>query len=81
MFEVTVIETLRQWLMLHITRFVPVGLPQLLPSVLQFQAAKLTLRIAGSTCFQADGELYEGFPAEGQDLTVRHATHIELIFV
>jgi diacylglycerol kinase family enzyme len=80
-FEVTVIETLRQWFMLHMTRFAPVSLTKLLPSITQFQTADLAMRFSGSTCFQADGELYEDFSHAGQGLRIRHATQIELIFV
>ena len=81
LFEVTVIETLWQWFMLHLTRFAPVTLPQLLPSITQIRTAELILRFSGSTCFQADGELYADFPPERQDLTVKHAAQIELIFI
>ena len=81
LFEVTVIETLWQWFMLHMTRFAPLPLPQLLPSVMQFQTANLTMNFAGSTCFQADGELYAGFSSAGQGLMIKRATQIELIFV
>ncbi len=37
LFEVTVIETLWQWFMLHMTRFVPLPLPRLLPSLRRLQ--------------------------------------------
>lgn len=81
LFEVTIIETLWQWCLLHMTRFLPAALPQLLPSIMQVQTAELMLRFPGSICFQADGELYEGFPPEGHELRVKRAAQIELIFV
>ncbi len=81
LFEVTIIETLWQWCLLHVTRFVPLSLPRLLPSIMQLKASELTLRFSGSACFQADGELYDGFPPEGQGLTVKRAAQIEVIFV
>ena len=80
-FEVTVIETLWQWFMLHMTRFAPLPLPQLLPSLTQFQTETLTINFSGATCFQADGELYEGLPAPGSGLTIKAATQLDLIFV
>ena len=81
LFEVTVIETLWQWFMLHMTRFASRSLPQILPSVMQAQASSMVMRFTGSTCFQADGELYYGMPAPGQALTIRAAAQLDLIFV
>lgn len=81
LFEVTVVQTLRQWLLLHMTRFAPLALPRLLPPEAQFRTGELTLRVSGSTCFQADGELYEGFPGPGRPLVIRPAGRLELIFV
>jgi diacylglycerol kinase family enzyme len=81
LFEVTVVETLQQWFMLHMTRFVKLPLPRLLPSLMQFQAKTLTIRFSGATCFQADGELYGGLPAPGSGLTIQAAAQLDLIFV
>jgi diacylglycerol kinase family enzyme len=81
LFEVTVFATLRQWFMLHMTRFLKLPLPRLLPSLIQFQAEALTLRFSGTTCFQADGELYEDLPAPGSGLTIQAAAQLDLIFV
>ena len=67
--------------MLHMTRFIDIPLQRLLPSVKQFQTDSLTMNVPGSTCFQADGELYAGFLSEGPELTIKRATQIELIFV
>ena len=78
LFEVTVIETLWQWFMLHMTRFAGLCLP---PSVTQFQTDSLTMNFPGSTCFQADGELYACFSSEGPGLTIKRATQIDLIFI
>jgi diacylglycerol kinase (ATP) len=80
-FEVTVIQTLRQWLLLHLTRFFPVPLSRLLPPAHQFRTGELAVRFSGSTFFQADGELYPGFPREGTGLGIRRAAQVELIFV
>ena len=80
-FEVTVIETLWQWFMLHMTRFTPLPLSRLLPSLTQFQTETLTINFSGATCFQADGELYYGMPAPGSGLTIKAAAQLDLIFV
>lgn len=81
MVEVTVAENLWQWFLVHLTRFLPLPLPRLLPPGGQFRARELSLRFAGSACFQADGELYEGFPEPGRPLVIRPAGSLELIFV
>lgn len=82
LFEVTVVETLRQWLLLHLTRLAPATLPRLLLStIMQFQTAELALRFSGSTCFQADGELYPGFAAGGQGLKIKRAAQVSLVCV
>jgi diacylglycerol kinase family enzyme len=81
LFEVTVIETLLQWFMLHMTRFVKLPLTRLLPSLMQFQTGSLRIHFSGATCFQADGELYEDLPAHGSGLTIETAAQLDLIFV
>ncbi len=81
LFEVTIAATLPQWFMLHMTRFVKLPLPRLLPSLMQFQARSLTIHCSGTTCFQADGELYEDLPAPGSGLTIETAAQLDLIFV
>ena len=70
LFEVTVIKNLRQWVALHLTRFMRSGLPQTVLFARQRQVSRLELHLTGSTCFQADGELYEGFPEPGQPLVI-----------
>ena len=77
MFEVTAIATLWQWFMLHMTRFFPVKLTRILPDIVQCSAAELRACFSGSTCFQADGELYEDFSGAG--LSVRRAAQLEFI--
>jgi diacylglycerol kinase (ATP) len=80
-FEVTVVETLWQWFMLHMTRFAPLPLSRLLPSLVQLQTETLTINFSGDTCFQADGELYDDFSDAGQGIAIQSAGHLELIFV
>ena len=81
LFEVTVIKNLRQWLALHLTRFMRPSLRRTLLLARQRQASRLELHFTGSTCFQADGELYEGFPESGQHLVIEPAGQLELIFI
>ena len=48
---------------------------------MQFQAGSLTIHCSGTTCFQADGELYEGLPAFASGITIKAAAQLDLIFV
>ncbi|MFP4473919.1 MAG: diacylglycerol/lipid kinase family protein [Desulfatibacillaceae bacterium] len=55
-FEVTVIENMNQWWLMHLTRFFKKPLDVLSPSVTQFQTNRLKIISDGQTFYQMDGE-------------------------
>jgi len=58
-FEVTVIPGLREWIMLHCTRFFKRPLNLLCPGILQVQTDRLEMCFSGETFYQVDGEIFD----------------------
>ena len=78
-FEVTVISSIWQWLMLHVTRFLRKPLNIICSQLIQFQTDMLEMEFRGNTFLQIDGETLDSFPEERKRLMVRVESHIEMI--
>lgn len=78
-FEVSVISSIWQWLMLHVTRFPRKPLNIFCSKLIQFQTDKLEMAFTGNTFFQIDGETLDSFPEGKKRLMVRIESHIEMI--
>lgn len=78
-FEVTVIASIRQWVMLHMTRFYRKPLNRCCSRLIQFQTDELEMAFKGDTYFQIDGETFDGFSEEMKRLMVRVVSRIEMI--
>ncbi|MBW1989683.1 MAG: hypothetical protein JRI97_09060 [Deltaproteobacteria bacterium] len=55
-FEVTLIQNLRQWFTMHLTRIFRRPMNVLNPKILQFQTERLLVELDGQTFYQIDGE-------------------------
>jgi YegS/Rv2252/BmrU family lipid kinase len=78
-FEVTVISSTWQWIMMHFTRFSKRPLNVLCPKLIQFQTDMLEMTFTGDTFYQIDGEIPDAFPEGKKSLIVRIESHIEMI--
>ena len=78
-FEVTVIPSIWQWIMMHFTRFSKRPLNVLYPKLIQFQTDMLEMAFTGDTFYQIDGEIPDAFPEGRKNLIVRVESHIEMI--
>jgi len=78
LFEVTVVGSARQWMLLHLTRFFKTPIDRVLPGIIRFQARSLTLGWSGRLCCQVDGETFGAQePAPPHTITV--AGRVEVI--
>jgi len=78
LFEVTLIGSLRHWLLLHLTRFFTLPLDRAAPGIVRFQARRLTLTWNGGLCCQLDGETF-GSSAPAPPHTIAVAGRLALI--
>lgn len=78
-FEVTVVSSKWQWLIMHCTRFIKKPLNFLCPKLIQFQTDRMEILINGDFCCQVDGETFNTFTQEGKNLVVSVESTLEMI--
>jgi len=78
-FEVTIISSMWQWLMMHVTRFLRKPLNILCSKMIQFQTDRLEMAFTGNTFYQIDGETLDSLPEGENRLIVRAESHMEMI--
>jgi diacylglycerol kinase family enzyme len=74
-FEVTVIEKIRTWWLMHLSRFFKKPLDVLCPGITQFQTSELAIRTQGQTFCQLDGEKITLAPGETR-VSVNHQIEV-----
>ncbi len=78
-FEVTVISSTAQWLMMLFSLLLKKPLNILCPRLTQFQTDRLELLFTGDTFYQIDGEANDGFPSGKKHLITTVDSGIEVI--
>lgn len=78
-FEVTIIFSLWQWLMMHCTRFLKKPLDVICSGLTQFQTDMLEITFTGDTFYQIDGETFDDFSKGRKCLSVSVESAIEMI--
>ena len=78
-FEVTVISSRWQWLMMHFTRFLKRPLNIICPKLIHFQTDILEVAFTGDTFYQIDGEIFDDFPDGKKSLIMHVGSHIGMV--
>jgi YegS/Rv2252/BmrU family lipid kinase len=78
-FEVTVISSRKQWLIMHGTRFLRKPLNILFPKLVQFQTNRLEITLRGKSFCQVDGEIRNDFSGTEKRLMLSVKTSLEMI--
>lgn len=78
-FEITVISSMWQWLIMHLTRILNRPLNTVCPSLIQFQTDRLEIKFSGNTFYQIDGEIFNDFTEEKKHLLMSIKSNVEII--
>ena len=79
MFEVTVVKSRWEWLLLHLSRFLKRPLDTYCSQLTQFQTDVLEILFAGDSFCQVDGEVYKFRPGDIKHLKLKAAMNIEMV--